>query len=68
MALASSLDIGVVGKMRPVDSRLGVSCNRVCYQISQASMNDKDGRVWTEKQVGIGAIRLEGGFGPDDDS
>ena len=31
-------------------------------------MDDKDGRVWAEKQVGIGAISLEGGFGPDNDS
>lgn len=31
-------------------------------------MDDKDCRVRAEKQVGISAVSLEGGFGPDNDS
>jgi hypothetical protein len=68
MVLASSLDIGVVGKVRSVNPGFRVRGERVCYQIAQARMEYEDGRVWPDKQVGVGAVGLERCFGTDDDS
>jgi hypothetical protein len=48
MALASPLDVGVVGKVRPVNPGFGVRGERVCYEVAQAGMEDKDSRVRPE--------------------
>jgi hypothetical protein len=68
MALASPLQVGVVGEVWAVDTCFGVGSKRVCYQISQARVNDEDSRVGPKEQVGICAVRLEGRFGTDNDS
>ncbi len=47
MVLAPSLDVGVVGEVGSVNARLGVRGNRVRYQISQTSVYDEDGSVWS---------------------
>lgn len=67
MVLAPPLDVGVVDKMRPVYAGFWVGGKRVCYQIPQTCMDDKDGRIWSEQEVCIGAIGLKGRFGADED-
>jgi hypothetical protein len=67
MVLASPLDVGVVGEMGPVNPGFMIGGKRVCDQKTQARMDDQDGRVWAEQQVGIGAVGFEGRFGTDDD-
>lgn len=66
--LTPPLHVGMVSEVRSVNSSLGVRSQGVCYQITQARMEDKDGRIWSEKQVGVGAVGLERCLGTDDNS
>lgn len=66
MALAASLNVGVARKMWLVDLRLGIGGERVCDEMAQTRVDDKDGRVGSQKEVNVGAVGLERRLGPHD--
>lgn len=68
VTLSPSLDIGVAGKIGLVNARFGVGGQRVCDEVAQGGSHHEDGRVWSEQQVDVGTVGLEGGVGAHDDS
>ena len=68
VVLAPPLDVGVAREVRPVDLGLGIGGERVGNQISHCGVEDQDGRIGTHQEVHVLAVRLEGRFGPDNNS
>lgn len=59
VTLPPSLDVGVAREEGLVDARFGVGRQRVGDEVAQGGPHDEDGRVGSEQQVDVGAVRLE---------
>ena len=64
VALAAPLDVCVARKVRLVDLGLRIGGEGVCDEIAQARVDDKYGRVGSQKDVDIGSVGAERCLGP----
>lgn len=62
------LHVVIVGKVRSVDSRIAVCCKGVRNEIAIGSAHNDDGRIWSEEEVDVVAVKVYRGLGSNDES